>query len=48
LRSLKHITAALAALPTERSLLDGELVVLDEDGRSNFTKPGLNSNNHAV
>ena len=34
----QHITAALAAFPTERFVLDGELVVLDEDGRSNFTK----------
>jgi bifunctional non-homologous end joining protein LigD len=34
----QHITAALAAFPTERFVLDGELVVLDEDGRSNFAK----------
>jgi bifunctional non-homologous end joining protein LigD len=37
-RRHQHITAALAAFPTERFVLDGELVVLDEDGRSNFTK----------
>jgi bifunctional non-homologous end joining protein LigD len=34
----QHITAALSALPAERSVLDGELVVLDEDGRSNFAR----------
>jgi bifunctional non-homologous end joining protein LigD len=34
----QHITAALAAFPTERFVLDGELVVLDDDGRSNFAK----------
>ena len=37
-RRHQHITAALAALPAGRFVLDGELVVLDEDGRSNFTK----------
>jgi bifunctional non-homologous end joining protein LigD len=34
----QHITATLAAFPTERFVLDGELVVLDDDGRSNFSK----------
>ena len=34
----QHITAALAALSAERFVLDGELVVLDVDGRSNFAK----------
>ena len=37
-RRHQHIIAALAAFPTERFVLDGELVVLDEDGRSNFPK----------
>jgi bifunctional non-homologous end joining protein LigD len=34
----QHISAALSSLPAERFVLDGELVVLDEDGRSNFAK----------
>jgi bifunctional non-homologous end joining protein LigD len=34
----RPIAAALDALPTERFVLDGELVVLDDDGRSNFAK----------
>jgi bifunctional non-homologous end joining protein LigD len=34
----QEITAALDALPVERFVLDGELVVLDHDGRSNFPK----------
>jgi bifunctional non-homologous end joining protein LigD len=34
----QHITAALAAFPAERFVLDGELVVLDNGGRSNFAK----------
>jgi bifunctional non-homologous end joining protein LigD len=33
-----HITERLNELPAERFVLDGELVVLDEDGRSNFAK----------
>ena len=33
-----QITAALIALPAERFVIDGELVVLDDDGRSNFAK----------
>ena len=37
-RRHQHVTAALAAFPTERFVLDGELVVLDDDGRSNFPK----------
>jgi hypothetical protein len=37
-RRHQHITAALAALPAGRFVMDGELVVLDEDGRSNFAK----------
>jgi bifunctional non-homologous end joining protein LigD len=32
------ITLALAAVPTARFVLDGELVALDNDGRSNFAK----------
>jgi hypothetical protein len=32
------IAAALDALPVERFVLDGELVVLDNDGHSNFAK----------
>src|SRR5438445_13730336 len=32
------ITAALDARPVERFVVDGELVVLDDDGRSNFAK----------
>jgi bifunctional non-homologous end joining protein LigD len=34
----QHIIAALAAIPTERFVLDRELIVLDDDGRSNFPK----------
>jgi bifunctional non-homologous end joining protein LigD len=34
----RFIAAALDALPVERFVLDGELVVLDDDGRSNFAK----------
>jgi hypothetical protein len=34
----RHIVAPLAALPAARFVLNGELVVLDEDGRSNFAK----------
>ena len=37
-RRHQHIATALASFPTERFVLDGELVVLDDDGRSNFTK----------
>jgi bifunctional non-homologous end joining protein LigD len=37
-RRHQHIIAALSALSGERFVLDGELVVLDEDGRSNFAK----------
>jgi len=37
-RRHQHISAALAALSAERFVLDGELVVLDPDGRSNFAK----------
>ena len=37
-RRHQHITSALAALPAERFVLDGELVVLDPDGRSDFAK----------
>ena len=37
-RRHQHITAALAALAARRFVMDGELVVLDEDGRSNFAK----------
>jgi hypothetical protein len=37
-RRHQHIIAALSTLPAERFVLDGELVVLDEDGRSNFAK----------
>lgn len=33
-----QIKAALDALPVERFVLDGELVVLNDDGRSNFPK----------
>lgn len=33
-----HITDRLNELATERFVLDGELVVLDDDGRSNFAK----------
>lgn len=35
-RRNRLIAAALDALPVERFVLDGELVVLDDDGRSNF------------
>jgi ATP-dependent DNA ligase len=34
----QHLTAALAAVPAARFVFDGELVVLDNDGRSNFPK----------
>lgn len=37
-RRNRSIAAALDALPVERFVLDGELVVLDDDGRSNFAK----------
>jgi bifunctional non-homologous end joining protein LigD len=37
-RRHQHIIAALSSLPADRLVLDGELVVLDEDGRSNFPK----------
>jgi bifunctional non-homologous end joining protein LigD len=37
-RRHQHTTAALAAFPAQRFVLDGELVVLDADGRSNFAK----------
>jgi bifunctional non-homologous end joining protein LigD len=33
-----HIIQVLSKLPAERFVLDGELVVLDDDGRSNFAK----------
>ena len=41
-RRHQRISAALAAVPAERFVLDGELVVLDEDGRSNFAKLARN------
>lgn len=37
-RRHQEIIAALAALPAERFVLDGELVLLDDDGRSNFAR----------
>ena len=37
-RRNRLIAAALDAFPVERFVLDGELVVLDDDGRSNFAK----------
>jgi bifunctional non-homologous end joining protein LigD len=37
-RRHQHIASALTAVPVERFVLDGELVVLDNDGRSNFAK----------
>jgi bifunctional non-homologous end joining protein LigD len=37
-RMHQHIIASLSALAAERFVLDGELVVLDDDGRSNFGK----------
>ena len=37
-RRHQHLTEALAVVPVERFVLDGELVVLDNDGRSNFPK----------
>jgi bifunctional non-homologous end joining protein LigD len=37
-RRNRLIAAALDALPVERFVLDGELVVLDNDGHSNFAK----------
>ena len=33
-----HITGQLNALPAKRFVIDGELVVLDGDGRSNFAR----------
>jgi bifunctional non-homologous end joining protein LigD len=37
-RRHRHLTEPLDALPANRFVLDGELVVLDDDGRSNFGK----------
>jgi len=37
-RQHRHITSGLDELPAERFVIDGELVVLDDDGRSNFAK----------
>jgi bifunctional non-homologous end joining protein LigD len=35
---IQHITSALAAVPAEQFVPDGKLVMLDDDGRSNFAK----------
>jgi bifunctional non-homologous end joining protein LigD len=37
-RRHRHLTELLDALPADRFVLDGKLVVLDDDGRSNFGK----------
>jgi len=37
-RRHQHIIAVLSSSPAQRFVLSGELVVLDEDGRSNFAK----------
>src|SRR6476660_3095931 len=37
-RQHQHITDRLNERPAERFVIDGELVVLDNDGRSNFAK----------
>ena len=37
-RQHRHITGPLNDLPADRFVIDGELVVLDNDGRSNFAK----------
>jgi hypothetical protein len=40
-RRHQHITSALTTVPAERFGLDGELVVLDDDGRSNGPEKNL-------
>jgi ATP-dependent DNA ligase len=40
-RRHQHITSALTTVPAERFGLDGELVVLDDDGRSNAREKNL-------
>jgi bifunctional non-homologous end joining protein LigD len=37
-KSFTHMSAALAALPVKNAILDGEIVALDHDGRSQFLR----------